>query len=191
MSDESFYRDVANAQRERAEAAERELAEARAEIATERSRFAFAADQFGDLAYELERRAGSDWGHLRHRVLAELRGVVKRFREYAAGQLSPSNWRRRAEEAERQLATERQESAVRQQIIENVVYAIEEESLPHPALAGNSIVVRAMRRLVTERQERQRTQGLRRHVRSQDPRRGDQAATSIQANERRSGARGV
>lgn len=87
-----------------AEQAESRLRELEQERDTERSRFAFYADTFGDLAYDMERLKSSDWGHLRHRVLGSVRAAVKEFRQYAAGQPSPSNWRRRAEAAESEVS---------------------------------------------------------------------------------------
>lgn len=105
--------------RQRAEAAERERD-------AERSRFAFYADTFGDLAYDLDRRAGSDWGHLRHRVLGTVRAAVTAFRKYANGQPSPSNWRVRAEKAEAE------NTALRQRLreLEEQASAVREDSTP-------------------------------------------------------------
>jgi hypothetical protein len=101
-------RDAAEQQRTEAQA---DLARVRQERDVERSRFAHYADRFGDLAYELQRRASSDWGHLRAMTLGSIQAAVKEFRKYAAGQPSPSNWRVRAEAAERAHAEAREQAA--------------------------------------------------------------------------------
>lgn len=92
-----------------AQEAETARDEAIRERDVERSRYSFHADKFDDLVCALERRAASDWGHLRYEVIGTLSGASKLFRQYAAGQPSPSNWRRRAEAAESQLTDLRQE----------------------------------------------------------------------------------
>lgn len=80
-----------------------ELTRLSRELDTERSRFAFYAERAEELYVELDRRAASDWGHLRYQVVGFLADAVKQFRAYAAGQPSPSNWRKRAEAAEAEL----------------------------------------------------------------------------------------
>lgn len=77
----------------------------KAERDVERSRFAFWADKLADLSSALDRRAHKDWGHLRYEVMATVKEAAKLFREYAAGQPSPSNWRVRAEKAEAERDT--------------------------------------------------------------------------------------
>lgn len=70
----------------------------------ERSRFAHHGAQAEALAVEIGRQPG-EWGHLRYRIAAHLSAEAQQFQAYAAGQPSPSNWRKRAEAAEATLTT--------------------------------------------------------------------------------------
>ena len=92
-----------------------EVSQVTAERDTERSRFAFWAEKSAEVLRECQTK--SEWGHLRYRIFAFFTEAARLFAEYAAGQPSPANWRRRTEAAEAALSDLRaRETGLREEL---------------------------------------------------------------------------
>lgn len=99
-SEATWYHRACDEKRD--DAKEEELRSLREERDLERSRFASWAETFEALVVEIGRQPG-EWGHLRHSIQGSLTTAVAQFKLYAAGQPSPTRYRKRAESAEAEL----------------------------------------------------------------------------------------